>query len=130
MIEVFPKLIEQVVLYISGHFAAYAQHSRSNLGFRRGLYTRVRLDIQFFARMSAVQGQTEARTRLLTLSRLRRYTTNLDRALYTKTVTKNIIVSDFLMGKWSFSKTCGTDQVSTRFKHLKKMIYSWVCPTS
>ena len=65
-------------------------------------------------RMSAMQGQTEARTRLLTLSRLRRYATSLDRTSYTETVTKNIIVNNFSMGKWSFSKTCGTKRIMKR----------------
>ena len=59
----------------------------------------------------------------------RRYAASLDRTSYAETVKKNIIVSNFSMGKSSFLKTCGTDQVSTGFKHLERIICSWVCLT-
>ena len=80
--------------------------------------------------MSAVQSQKEARTRLLALSRLRWYAASLFQTSYAETVTKNIILRDFSLGRWCFWKTCGTDLVSTGFEHLERMICSRVCPAS
>ena len=67
---------------------------------------------------------------LLTLLRLRRCAVGLDRTSYDETVTKNIILHDFSVERWGFSKTYGTDPDSTGFKRLEWMICSWVCSAS
>ena len=40
------------------------------------------------------------------------------------------ILCDFSLGRWCLLKTCGTDSVSTGFKHFERMICSQVCPAS
>ena len=49
---------------------------------------------------------------------------------FDETVTKNIILHNFLLQTWGFPKTYSTDPVSTGFKHLEWMIYNWVCSAS
>ena len=44
-------------------------------------------------------------------------------------LTKTILY-DFLLERWGFPKTYGTDPDSTGFKQLEWMIYSWVCSAS
>ena len=57
----------------------------------------VRPEIRFLMKMSAVQSQKEARTRLLTLSRLRRYAASLDQMSSGETVMKNMYPRYFSM---------------------------------
>ena len=72
-----------------------------------------------FMKTSTVQSLKEARARLLTLLQQRRCAVGLDRTSYGETVTKDIILCDFSLERWGFSKPYDTDSVSTGFKQLE-----------